>query len=390
MVNVKRILKSVDWLLLGLLAALLIFNLIILKSAGYGVVSDPYYFVKRQTVWIVLGFVAMLALTLFDYRGFTRVYNIMYGFLLLLLAGVLFAAPKMGARRWFDLGFMDLQPSEAGKLIMIIAFSCLLLSRKENINKLTSLALAFFYMAIPFTLVFVEPDLGTSIVYVFFAFAIAWIAGVSHKLIIIILIIAALLVLGIFGLLYFLTEGYTIVVENENIPSWLPLEDYQIKRLVVFINPYIDPLKAGWNAIQVEVAVGSGGLWGKGYGEGTQVHNRFLPAPYTDFIFGVVGEELGFVGCAGVLLLYLLIILRGFYIAFHARDKLGAVMVAGIMSMFAGQIFINAGMCVSLVPITGITMPFLSYGGSNMLVNMACVGLVLSVSARSKIGFFQA
>lgn len=380
-----------DWIMFGLLVALLVFNLIILKSASSSanLSSDPNYLVKRQLIWIIIGLVVMFATIFFDYRNFRKIYHYMYAFLIILLILVLFTEERNGASRWFSLGFMDLQPSELGKLIMIIAFACLLLSFRDKVNRPLNLLMALAYMGLPLILILQQPDLGTAIVYVLMAFAIAWAAGVSPKLIIIVGLVCLVLALGIFGLLYTLTDGYEVALVNEEVPDWLPLKDYQLNRLTVFINPYVDPLGKGWNAIQAEVAVGSGGLWGKGYGEGTQVHNRFLSFPYTDFIFSVVGEELGFVGCAGVLLVYLCIILRGLRIAHKAQDKLGMVISSGVMFMFAGQIFINAGMCIGLMPITGITMPFMSYGGSSMLVNMICMGLVFSVAVRSKTTFFD-
>jgi rod shape determining protein RodA len=178
------------------------------------------------------------------------------------------------------------------------------------------------------------------------------------------------------------TEGFSHALEEGDLPSWVPLKPYQITRLIIFINPYMDPLDAGYQMIQSEVAIGSGGLWGKGYGEGTQVQGNFLPDHHTDFIFSVIGEEFGFVGTITIMLLYLLLLLRCLYAAISARDQLGRLIASGVTAMFACQIFINIGMTIGIMPVTGITFPLLSYGGSSMMINMIALGLVFSVYAR--------
>jgi len=175
---------------------------------------------------------------------------------------------------------------------------------------------------------------------------------------------------------------------DEDIPSWMPLRAYQLIRLIIFVNPYMDPLDSGYHMIQSEVAIGSGGLWGKGYGQGTQVQGNFLPEHHTDFIFAVVGEELGFIGTSALLLLYMAFLLRILRVAKNASDLLGKIMAVGVAFMFGFQVFVNAGMSIGIMPITGLPFPFLSYGGSSMMLNMMCMGLVFSIAMRSKRELF--
>lgn len=389
MEGLKKLLKNMDWIMLGMIILILGINLIILKSASANVYPDrPLYLVQRQLIWIAVGFVFMVLVAAVDYHLYQKLYHVLYGVLIVLLVAVLYTPESKGAHRWFDLGFMDFQPSELGKLIMIICFSCFLLSRGEGLNLKRNWLLAAAYMGLPFGLILRQPDLGTAMVYIFIAFAMAWAAGISPKLIISVLVVGLILLIILFGYFYLITDGYHQLPEAGDIPSWIPLKPYQITRLIIFLNPYMDPLDAGYHMIQSEVAIGSGGLWGKGYGQGSQVQGNFLPEHHTDFIFSVVGEELGFIGAVALLLLYLLMLLRGLQIAYRAKDKLGTTMVVGIISMYAFQIYINAGMAVGVMPITGLPLPFLSYGGSGMLVNMMCLGLVFSVAMRSRTSIF--
>ncbi len=387
--DIKRQLKNMDWVLLVLLGLVLVVNMIVLKSASGNIFPDnPYYYVKRQLLWTIVGLIAMFCVAFFDYRHFLKLYPLLYFVIVVLLVGVLFAPAQSNAHRWFDLKFMDFQPSELAKLVMIICFACFVVKRQDRINRPVVILQIIVCALIPFVLILIEPDLGTSIIFVAFLYAMAWVSGISRKLLIVGIIIIALLVGLIFGVMYVATDGYTRMPEKEDMPSWLPLEPYQAIRLVIFINPYMDPLDSGYHMIQSEVAIGSGGLWGKGYGQGSQVQGNFLPAHHTDFIFAVVGEELGFVGTSAILLLYLAMLLRALRVARKAVDRLGQMLVVGVVAMFVFQIFVNAGMSIGLMPITGLPFPFLSYGGSAMLVNLMCMGLVFNVAMRSNTNLF--
>ncbi len=389
MEKLHKLLKNMDWLFLGLFLIILIYNLIILKSASANVVDgQPYYYVLRQLVWMLVGLVLMVAVALVDYHQYEKLYKYFYIAINLLLILVLFLPEQKGAHRWIDLKIIDLQPSELAKVVMIIALACFLASREGEMNLLRNLGQAVAYMALPFILVLIEPDLGTSLVFIVIFLAMLWVGGVPPKIIIAVVLIGVILVLALFGFLYFATDGFTRAPEDGDLPAWIPLKGYQLTRLIIFVNPYMDPLDAGYHMIQSEVAIGSGGLTGKGYGLGSQVQGGFLPEHHTDFIFSVVGEELGVVGALAVLLLYFGLLARGLYIAYQAKDVLGTTIVTGVIAMFFFQVFVNAGMTIGVMPITGLPFPFLSYGGSGMMVNMIAMGLVFSVVLRRRSVLF--
>ena len=379
----RNAIKNIDWLFLLLIVLLLAVNLVILKSASANVeASDELYYVKKQLLWMGVGFAAMIMAAAFNYAYFQKFYWIIYGVSVALLIGVFFAPEKNNAHRWFDLGFMDLQPSELAKLALIIVLACFFIMRQDKIKHWLTLLVSGALTVVPMILIFKEPDLGTALVLFAIFLPMLWMAGVSPKVIIAILLIIVIVVTALFIILWDVTEGFTHLPEKENMPSYLPLEPYQLTRLIIFINPYMDPLNSGYHMIQSRVAIGSGGMTGKGYEQGTQVQGGFLPEHHTDFIFSVVGEELGFVGASVVLGLYLLVLLRAAWIAFRARDLLGSLIVTGVVAMLAFQILVNVGMTIGIMPVTGIPLPLLSYGGSGMIINMAALGLVMGVNMR--------
>jgi rod shape determining protein RodA len=384
--NVK-LFKNVDWLFVALIFSTLAINLIILSSASANIVDgNPLFYVKKQLLWIGVGSVIFFLVALFNYEKFKKIDALIYIFVILLLVAVLFAPEQKNAHRWFDLGFMDLQPSELAKLALIVVFGCFLAKKKGKLNRPRNLIVCSVLVLLPVFLILIEPDLGTSLVFIAIALAMAVVGGVPKKVIIAIVLIIAILIIMIFGILYFYTDGYQSKLEEA--PSFLPLKAYQLTRLIIFINPYMDPLDSGYHMIQSEVAIGSGGLLGKGFGNGTQVQGNFLPEHHTDFIFSVVGEEFGFLGALGVLLLYLGLLMRAIGIAQRAKNLLGTVMVTGVVAMFAFQVFVNVGMTIGIMPVTGLPLPLLSYGGSGMIINMAALGLILSVNMRSKEKLF--
>ncbi len=216
----------------------------------------------------------------------------------------------------------------------------------------------------------------------------AWVGGVPKKLVAIALITVLVLVIVLFVVLGALTGGFQYQPDDEAIPDWIPLKGYQVTRLVIFINPYMDPLDKGYHMIQSQIAIGSGGFMGKGLGNGSQVQGNFLPEHHTDFIFSVVGEELGFVGTFTILGLYLFILIRLLWHAFRAKDLYGSLIIVGVVAMFAFQIFTNAGMTIGVMPVTGLPFPMLTYGGSSMLLCMICWGMVFSVILRREVVLF--
>lgn len=384
----KKMLKNLDWLFLLLLVLLLGASLLVLASASGNIRSDPYYYVRRQLLFLGVGVGAMLFLTWFNYRDYGKYVRLAYVGLLALLVGVLFVPldPDADAHRWYYIGRFWFQPSELGKLIVIVALADYLSRRQESIKEWRVFWGAILITAVPMFLVLLEPDLGTALVYGFVLVVMMWLSGLPRRRVLAFIMIILLLVAFVYVDLYFATDGFSHLAEELPVP--LPMHTYQLNRLIIFVNPDMDPLNSGYHIIQSKVAIGSGGMFGKGYGAGTQVQSNFLPAHHTDFIFSVVGEELGFVGAVGVLLLFMLLMLRMVRIAVQSADMFGSLLVSGLVAMLLFQVFVNVGMTVGLMPITGITLPMFSYGGTSLLINMLAMGMVFSVNIRREIKIF--
>lgn len=384
----KKMLKNLDWPFIVLLLLLLASSLFVLASASGNLVNGrPYYYLERQTVWLVLGVAVAAVVTWLNYHELERFVVPAYLGILALLVGVLFVEPRsVEASRWFYIGSYSFQPSELGKLVLIVALAAYLAKNQHRINEWRVFFGALALTLIPMLLVMCEPDLGTALVFGFIMLAMLWLGGIPRTRVLGLILILALLIGIVFVDLWFATDGFTHLAEELPLP--LPLHTYQLNRLIIFVNPEMDPMDTGYQIIQSKVAIGSGGLLGKGYGEGSQVQNNFLPTHHTDFIFAVVGEELGLLGTGVVLALYLLLLLRAVRIALHAADMFGSLVVSGIVAMLLFQIFINIGMTVGVMPVTGITLPFFSYGGTSLLINMLAVGLILSVNIRSNLKLF--
>ena len=280
--------------------------------------------------------------------------------LILLILVMLVGQTALGAQRWIALGPISIQPSEFSKLIMIIALAAMLEKRGGKINTITDLAPVAAYVGVPFLLVLKQPDLGTSLVFLAIFFGMVFVAGVRLRLL-----------LGIFG------AGLAAMPV-----LWHFLKDYQKMRIMVFMDPNVDPLGAGYHIIQSKIAIGSGMLFGKGLFGGTQSQLNFLPENHTDFIFSVVGEELGFVGCAILLLLYLVVLWRGIRIAQDASDMFGRLLAVGITSMIAFHVLINVGMTMGIMPVTGIPLPLMSYGASSLTTNIMAIAILLNIQLR--------
>lgn len=373
--NLKR-LKFIDKPFLISLVLIIGFGLVVLSSASQSIAGDPYYHVKRQVFFMGVGLVAALFMLRYDYSHLRRYGIILYGLSVFLLIAVLVVGEEVrGTTGWISLGPLPaVQPAEFTKIMLAISFADFLNKRKGMLNTLGEILPCIVYMGVPFVLILMQPDLGTALVYIAMTVVMMFVAGANPR------ILGGLIALGagFIGLMLFMHFQYGM---------WLPLEDYQIKRLTVFLNPYEDGKGgrgAGWNTIQSLIAIGSGGLTGLGLFNGTQVQLNFLPEHHTDFIYAVIGEEMGFIGAAGVILLYTILLLRAIYISFHAKDLFGTLIVTGITAMWLFHIFENIGMSIGIMPITGIPLPFLSYGGSSMITNLIAVGLVLSVNVRGR------
>ncbi len=371
----RRLARYLDIPLILLTLALIAFGLVAVYSAtrGMGVGGNSLYFVKRQAMWFVVGTVATVLVASVDYRTFAKWNRILYfGTLLVLLVVVIFDGYSfVKEERWFQIGPLQFQPSEVAKIVLIITLARHLHS-KNDLHTWRGLISPLLHVSIPALLIVMQPDLGTGLVLVAITFGMLFFAGARPK---------HLIVLLISGMLLF------ILVAVASVKDWLPkpiLEDYQVRRLTIFLDPYSDPTGDGWNIIQSMVAIGSGNFFGKGLFEGSQTQLNYVPERQTDFIFSVIGEELGFLGGITLLTLFCLFLWRCLAVLSAAKDRFGALMVAGVVSMIFFHVVVNIGMTIGLMPITGIPLPFISYGGTSLLLNMASVGLVLNVWMRRK------
>jgi rod shape determining protein RodA len=358
----RRLVAHFEWPFLCISLLIAGIGLMTIFSATYVPDAPVSSYLIRQASWIGVGLVVILVTLAIDYRIIDRIGLIIYGGCLGLLVLVpLIGSSGGGARRWLGVGPMSIQPSEFMKVAIVVMLAAQL-HRWAGEPRLTipRLILPAVLIAIPAYLVLAQPDLGTVIVLCSAAFMVLLFAGFPMRL-----VLLAILIIGP-ALPY----------------GWNHLKPYQQQRIVSFVNPQSDPLGAGYHARQSKIAIGSGMIHGKGYLRGTQNQLRFLPEHHTDFVFSVFAEEWGFIGGAVLLVLYAALLVRGATIALRSRDNLGALIVAGLTATIVMQAVMNLAMTTGLLPVVGITLPFLSYGGSSMLALMASVGLIMNVSMR--------
>lgn len=378
----KRVFRNLDIVFITVTLLLLGASLLILSTASITVASnDPNHYVKLQALWIGSGLLIALTVAAFDYQKFRSISWGIYALTLALLIAVFFfGTSAKGAQRWIPItSSFSIQPSEFAKMLMIIAFADFLAKREGKLNRYRDFVAPFLYFAVPMLLIFKQPDLGTTMVLAAIFLGMMLVAGANPWK------MGALIVGGsaIFGValwLHFATDLPGWLQWAQGLP--LPFEDYQLQRLVIFMDPASDTSGDGYHIIQSIWAIGSGGLWGKGYRAGTQGQLNFLPEHHTDFIFSVVGEEFGFIGAVTLLFLFFIFLMRSINIGVRAKDNYGMLITAGIVSMFTFHILINVGMTSGIMPVTGIPLPFISYGGSTMWTNMSAVGILLSISLR--------
>ncbi|WP_350342534.1 rod shape-determining protein RodA [Proteinivorax tanatarense] len=326
----------------------------------------PVNYLSRQLVWVAVGIFVIGFICFFDYRDFGRLSVLIYLVNLGLLLMVIFAGEKsMGAQRWVQISFFRLQPSEFAKIAITITLAKYISREDVKLENLADLVVPGIHVGIPMLLIFMQPDLGTSLVFSAIVFAMVFAAGLKWRYI--------LLCLG--------TGIAGAVFAFFNI-----LKPYQQQRLVVFTNPEAHYFDAGFQLIQSKIAVGAGGiadgsLWGKGIFQGAQSKLNFLPEAHTDFVFAVIAEEMGMIGAITVLFLFLFIIYRILLIAVQA-DTFGTYICVGVVAIMAFQLLINVGMTLSIMPVTGIPLPFITYGGSTYLSSAIGIGLVLNVGMR--------
>lgn len=361
----KRIFRRMDFALIVAAAGLLIMSLVIIGSATHiNTPSDErYWFVQRQGLFAILDVALAIFLMNFDYKMLQGYGNKLYVFnLVMLLAVMLVGHSALGAQRWISIGPINIQPSEFSKLIMIVSLAGILEERVGKLQTVHDLLPVAGYVGLPFLLVLKQPDLGTSLVFLAIFFGMIFVCGIRLRLL-----------FGIFA------AGIACLPI-----LWHFLKDYQKMRIMVFMDPNVDPLGSGYHIIQSKIAIGSGMLFGKGLFEGTQSQLNFLPENHTDFIFAVVGEELGFVGAAVLLFLYLVLLWRGIQIARDASDMFGRLLATGITSMLAFHVLVNVGMTTGIMPVTGIPLPFMSYGVSSLTTNILAIAVLLNIHLRKQ------
>ena len=323
---------------------------------------DPLYFVKRQLIAITVGIVVMVVLMFIDYRRLRELSLLGYGATILMLLGVLkFGASVKGAQARFDIGAFQLQPGEFAKVFLTLVLAAYCTRHREEMGA-RRLIVAILICAVPMGLIILQPDLGTDVVLMAMAFTMIMMAGARARHLVVLLLL-----------------GLTVTVGAVQAGV---LDQYQIDRITSFQNLNADKQGTAYNQKQSILTVGSGGLTGKGLFAGSQTNGAQVPEQHTDFIFTVVGEEFGFVGSALVLALFALIVWRTSRAARLAQDPFGSLCCMGVLAMFVAQVFENVGMATGIMPVTGIPLPFMSYGGSSVIVSFACIGLVGNVRMR--------
>jgi rod shape determining protein RodA len=355
----RRLLQNVDWPLLGAMTGLVVLSATTLASLHIGRAGGGV--ALRQLGWFAVGLLALLIVASIDYRRLVRLAPLIY---LVGLGGLVsvfvLGRTVSGARRWILLGPMSVQPSEVFKVCFVLMATWVLTSRWAQPVSKTTLALTVPVIAVPAVLIVKQPDLGTALL--LFPVLIALLVGAGIRL----RLLGGLALAGV--------AAMPLV--------WFAMKEYQRERILVFLDPFRDPLGSAYNVIQAKIAIGSGQLLGKGVAGATQSRLAFLPERHTDFIFAVFAETWGFVGCLVLLTCYALLLLRGFDIAASSREPVGRLVALGVTALFATQVLVNVGMVTGLLPVVGVPLPLMSYGGTSMLVSLTGLGLLLSVRMR--------
>ncbi|RPI95754.1 MAG: rod shape-determining protein RodA [Spirochaetales bacterium] len=422
----------IDYVLVSAVMAVIIIGILMIYSAGFDPIdrtNNGLY--KRQIVWFIIGFILMLMMTFVRYKSLGDYCLYIYFFILLLVIfTTFFGTPIRNTRAWLTFGYFSIQPSEFMKLAVVIVLAKYLELRERDIRHLRELLVPTAVTAVPVFFIIMQPDFGTAMIFIPVLFSMLFIGGADVSHLVAVISIAAIALIFPMVLTYrewvadqdtsiivsffqdygllFTVAGFLMAVSITTyllhfflikkvfrkiyIPSIVIslglffsvvimrfLKDYQKKRILVFLNPDLDPHGSGYNIIQSKIAIGSGGFFGKGFLNGSQAQLGFLPEKSSDFIFPVIAEEWGFAGAVILLGLLCLIVLRGAQIALEAKDKFGALLAAGISSIFFFHILINVGMVLGIMPVTGLPLSFVSYGGSNLLVGMISVGILINI-----------
>lgn len=366
----RRLFQNFDWWLIIAVGLLVLLGVILINNTTAGVegIFDTANllqdFTFRQIIYALVGFGVLFVLSQIDYRIFAGLSWVFYLGMLALL-GVVFIIGRLtlGAQRWIPLGPFQLQPSEIGKLLIVLVLAKFLADNSKQMDKWRTLAFSLGIVLVPTVMTYLQPDLGTSLIFIFLWGVMVLAAGLSWK---------QLLILGVLLLILL-----PIV--------WLTMQDYQRARLTTFLNPAADPLGAGYNVTQARIAIGSGEVFGRGIGAGTQSQLQFLRIRHTDFIFSVVGEELGFFGGVFFFGLYVFVLLRMLRAAQVSRSVFGRLTAVGFAAALFFQAFVNLGMNVGIMPVTGIPLPFVSSGGSSLVTYLMMIGIIQSILAHEKM-----
>ena len=364
----KRELKNIEWSI-GIIAIVLcIIGLIALFSATQEAEYDEF---NKQCIWFVISIIIGIVIMLIDYETITKMSPIFYGAFILLLVAVLFTTPVNGATSWFNIGFFSLQPAEFAKVFVILclAYAITKIQARDRIgiNKPLNLLIVLAILAVPVLLIIKQPDYGTAAAYIAAILFMLITAGIDKK--------------------YILGAIILVVVSVPLIYNFI-LPEHAKKRIDIFLNPESDPRGSGYNIIQSKLAIGAGGLTGMGLLKGNQTQLGFLYPKTTDFIYAVIGEEMGFIVAATIIILYVLLINKCLYVAKTAKDETGSLIVSGITGIFVFHMIENIGMVMGLLPITGVPLPFISYGGSSLITNFICIALILNISSKRQKTIF--
>ncbi len=362
-------LRNVEWSILICALALVVIGCVSLYSATQ---ETNYDELKRQILWIIISVPIMIIVVLIDYNVIAKFSPIAYGIFIILLVAVLFTKSVNGATSWFTISDnLRFQPSELAKIFVIITLSYAIVQVQKKgqseINNPLKLIASLSIVALPVLLILLQPDYGTAIAFMMATVLILFAAGIDKRYI----IGAILIVIIAMPLIYFFI-----------------LPEHAKTRIDVFLNPNLDPRGSGYNIIQSKLAIGSGQLFGMGLLKGNQTQLGFLYPKTTDFIFSVIGEEMGLMVAGAIIILYVILITKSIYVAKTAKDDLGSYIAIGIVGIFLFHMIENIGMTMGLLPITGVPLPFVSYGGSSMITNFICIGLLLNISGRRKKTIF--
>lgn len=358
----RRLVQNFDWMLLIITLLLVVSGLITLYSAARAGLEITQAFYFKQLIWYGFGLVMMIATCLISYKQLDRYAYSAYAVCIFLLVAVLLVGKMVaGSKRWLVFGPISLQPSELAKVAVILVLARYY-SRTASVKgmRLRDLVIPMLLIAVPFFLIVKQPDLGTAVMILLIAATLTVFIKIEKR---------AMIAIVSFG-----TFAIPMI--------WLLLKGYQKQRILTFLEPDRDPLGAGYHIIQSKIAIGSGMLSGKGFLKGTQNALSFLPEHQTDFIFSVLAEDSGFIGSAAVLFIFLMLIVWSLNIAHGCRDPFGALLAIGITALIGWEVFINIGMVMGLVPVVGIPLPFISYGGSAILSMMLCMGILMNISMR--------